>query len=288
MDSFIDAVQRRHEDAFGTCGVADMTETVWRELVSEVLSHLDAASLARAAPACRVFYNSMEQAVRARVAASPRLLPFDQPEMEGGACTMWRTQPEDRGCRCAWLPRFGWAAVLHRVESREVEMRLLQEKGWTARALLQHWPMHRWTAHTIVAINPTRFPGTQRYQVRIDRPQDGTTTWSMAHKGRHVVPVWMQFVSNNQAVAEEQPLPALAELLYQDGYPPSALVMTDHAAARVEERGALLTHAPAHSFTFAPSSAWSSSDRAILNPRMDVVVDEAILQTLFARKMDDA
>ena len=61
--SFLEAARRRHDDALD---VETAEKFVWRELASEILSHLDAAALARAAPTCKLFNNSLEQSVRMR------------------------------------------------------------------------------------------------------------------------------------------------------------------------------------------------------------------------------
>ena len=83
----------------------EAAELVWGELTSEILSHLDAVSLACAASTCKGFHSSLEHAVKARVARSGQLL-FDQPRMHEGACYMWRTWAEPGGgCSCAWQLR---------------------------------------------------------------------------------------------------------------------------------------------------------------------------------------
>jgi hypothetical protein len=248
-------------------------ELVWGELTSEILSHLDAMSLACAASTCKGFHSSLEHAVKARVARSGRLL-FDQPRMHEGACYMWRTWAEPGGgCSCAWQLRTGWTAVSHRIDMREMEDLLYEVRAspQATAELMQRWPAHGWTAHSIMATNPTAFAGTERQKVRITKPKTDLDNWSMAPGGSVAaaagtqlrLPVWMQFHG----------LPARAEILYQTGRPPVSGTMSNHSRSRSGQRGALLTLAQSHVFMFAPNTLPDDDDEV---PR------EAVLQTIYS------
>ena len=276
--TFLNAAQRRETDAAALqrrSAVETPASAVWRELASEILSHLNAAALARAASTCHMYWRVLEMAVRTRIAHHD--WHFDQPAMENGTCDMWHTQAGPHGCRCAWRRRTGWATVLHRVEMLDFEESLAANHGDSMagarpdgvprpvpqRAAGQHQPMpttYGWSARSIIAMNPDRGGHT----VCIDKPDDLDYVLGTSNV-RETLRVWMVFERQAGTVA-------LAELEYTDEQPPRATVMAPQGPQAVEQfMRQPLVDASSHTFVFAP------------NPQYD---DEAILINVFPTAED--
>ena len=140
--------------------------------------------------------------------------------------------------------------------------------------ILQRWPTwvengltHCWSARVIIALHAIRYPGIAKETVRIDRVDNRIESWSRSRsvptidREEHLqrtLPVWMQFGG----------LPAVAELLYDEGRPPSSTIMTEHARMIAVQRAAQLSRPPGpyNTFSFGP------------NPEYD---NEAILVTMW-------
>ena len=246
-DSFLGAARARSVDAQrGWADAADAAgaaaDAVLRELAPEVLSHLEAASLGRAACAHRCFYEALRLAVVARVERMG--LRLDQPSlMRSGICAMWRvTERRGKpGCHCAWRRRVGWTAVLHRAE-------LLHAEAHGHSTLDARWrrPHRGWSAREIVALNPTTFPGVMHQTVSVSQPIDlalalGTVEPSGTAHPLRPLRVWMSFGGTA----------AFADLHYCPGAPPRGEHETQHATARIQHWWRALAEASEHTFTFA-------------------------------------